>query len=73
MSPIPTPPPTPPPPAVVSELLILSDGRVLGHNLTPEFTALLAALHPTDPHLRQRQERATAEPFLPPCPTPPLP
>lgn len=48
------------PPPVVSELLILGDGRVLGHNLTPEFTALLAAICPSDPHLRRRQTIAAA-------------
>lgn len=37
-----------------TEFLILEDGRILVHNLTPEFARLLAPLAPDDAQLRQR-------------------
>jgi len=37
-----------------TELLILPDGRILVHNLTPAFAALLSALNPADEQIRQR-------------------
>ena len=37
-----------------TELLILPDGRILVHNLTPTFAALLSALNPADEQIRQR-------------------
>ncbi len=36
------------------ELLILTDGRVLAHNLTPAMAAVLRELHPDDKPIRQR-------------------
>jgi len=55
----------------LSEVLILGDGRVLGHNLTPEFTALLAALNPADPQFLPRAAAVSAaqpEPSHHTCP-----
>lgn len=37
-----------------SEILILSDGRILAHNLTPTFAALLGELNPDDRQLATR-------------------
>ena len=45
----------------VSELLILPDGRVMAHNLTPDFVALLSELNPDAPQFRPRRELAEAE------------
>jgi hypothetical protein len=39
-----------------SELLILPDGRILVHNLTPTFAALLRALNPDDGQIRPRAD-----------------
>lgn len=47
----------------VSELLILPDGRVMAHNLTPNFVALLSELNPDAPQFRPRRELAEAEPL----------
>ena len=41
-------------PGSTSELLILSDGRILVHNLTPAFAAVLALLNPADEQIRPR-------------------
>lgn len=43
-------------PALISEVLILPDGRVLGHSLTPAFTRVLSALNPNDQRLRRRRD-----------------
>ena len=40
--------------AAVTELLILSDGRVLAHNLTPAMADVLRAVNPYDVSLRRR-------------------
>jgi hypothetical protein len=40
--------------ALTSELLVLPDGRVLVHNLTPSFAGLLRELNPHDEQLGQR-------------------
>lgn len=45
-------------PNLVSELLILPDGRVLVHNLTPTFATLLSELNP---HCEQITSRATLQ------------
>ena len=45
-------------PALVSEILILPDGRVLGHSLTPVFTQLLIELNPDDPQIHPRVPEA---------------
>ena len=37
-----------------TELLLLSDGRVLVHNLTAEFAALLSELNPDDADMARR-------------------
>jgi len=41
----------------VSELLILPDGRVLVHNLTPAFAGLLRELNPDDEQISPRAAR----------------
>jgi hypothetical protein len=50
-----------PPPVYVdtTELMILGDGRVLVHNLTPEFARLLERLNGQD-HLMKRRASARA-------------
>jgi hypothetical protein len=45
---------------LVSELLVLPDGRVLVHNLTPSFAALLRELNPQDAQLEPRCPTATS-------------
>ena len=40
------------------ELLILSDGTVLAHNLTPVMAGVLQVLNPTDETLRQRASQS---------------
>jgi len=47
---------------VPTELLILPDGRVFGHNLSPEVASLLRVLNPEDPLMRERA--SAAEPPL---------
>jgi len=42
----------------VSELLLLPDGQILVHNLTPAMAAVLAEINPADAAMR---ERATGE------------
>jgi hypothetical protein len=39
-----------------SELLILANGNIFVHNLTPEMAGLLAELDPDDKVMRQRAE-----------------
>ena len=39
---------------LTTELLLLPDGRILVHNLTPVFAGLLEALNPADAHLAPR-------------------
>lgn len=51
--------------ALLSEILILPDGRVLGHSLTPVFTRMLSELNPDDPQLTPRRDPASAP--LPPA------
>ncbi len=49
------------PPAVgTAELMILPDGRILAHNLTPELAAVLARLDPTDAAMNRRAGPAPA-------------
>ena len=36
------------------ELLILPDGRILAHNITPALARLLAEIDPTDAAMRER-------------------
>lgn len=42
------------PETATNELLLLPDGRVLVHNLTPELAGWLAELNPGDPQLASR-------------------
>lgn len=39
---------------VTSDFLILSDGTVLAHNLTPAMAAILKSVNPRDPNMRKR-------------------
>ena len=41
-------------PLLTTELLVLPDGRVLVHNLTPVFADLLSELNPDDEQLQPR-------------------
>jgi hypothetical protein len=41
-------------PMLTSELLVLPDGRILVHNLTPAFAKLLSDLNPEDEQMRSR-------------------
>jgi hypothetical protein len=41
---------------LTTELLVLPDGGVLVHNLTPTFARLLSALNPGDAPLQRRAE-----------------
>ncbi len=45
-----------------AELLILPDGRILAHNITPAMAALLAELAPDDPDMRRRAEALSTAP-----------
>jgi hypothetical protein len=40
-----------------SELLILPDGRILAHNITPVLARVLAELNPTDEAMNRRARR----------------
>lgn len=46
--------------ALSAEVLILPDGQVLAHNLTPAFAVVLHALNPHDPQMSPRFGAATA-------------
>ena len=41
-------------PAKIGELLILPDGRILAHNLTPLLARVLSELDPSDQFMRER-------------------
>jgi hypothetical protein len=41
-------------PAKIGELLILPDGRILVHNLTPLLARVLSELNPSDQFMRER-------------------
>jgi hypothetical protein len=43
-------------PSETTELLILGDGNIFVHNLTPEMAALLSQLNPHDELMRQRAD-----------------
>ncbi len=47
--------------AQTSELLILGDGTIFAHNLTPAMAALLAELNPDDAAMRRRANRNIAK------------
>ncbi len=48
-----------------TELLILPDGRILAHNITPEMAALLAELDPQNKAMKARNRRAEFIPHDP--------
>jgi len=43
-------------PFATSEMLLLPDGRLLVHNLTPDLAALLSRLNPDDTQIARRTE-----------------
>ena len=47
--------------ALNTDLLILPDGRVLAHNLTPALAELLRELNPDDPQIQPRSVRRPGE------------
>ena len=53
-----------PGPAAACDLLILPDGTVLAHNLTPAVAQILKALNPADEAMLERARSAAAEPDL---------
>ena len=42
---------------LVSEILILPDGKILAHNITPVMARVLADLNPADPDMSRRSLR----------------
>ena len=52
--------PRPPQPQLESELLLLPDGRVLVHNLTPTMAALLGEFEPANQTMKTRATAAAA-------------
>ncbi|MCI0744293.1 MAG: hypothetical protein L0Y58_02705 [Verrucomicrobia subdivision 3 bacterium] len=46
--------PQPPKDELTSEVLIMPDGQIYAHNLTPAMAAVLSELNPDDPNIRQR-------------------
>ncbi len=47
---------------LTSELLLLPDGRILVHNLTPAFAGLLKKLNPDDEQIRLRSQPSAEHP-----------
>ena len=45
-----------------AEILILPDGRILAHNITPAVAAVLAELNPDDESMRLRAASLSASP-----------
>ena len=41
-------------PALISEVLIMADGKIYAHNLTPAMAAVLSELNPGDDAIKQR-------------------
>ncbi len=60
-------------PRLTTELLILPDGRVLVHNLTPAFANLLHELNPDDGQIRPRAARKSCITHHASRPTSPAP
>lgn len=54
-----------------AEILILPDGRLLVHNLTPAIAAMLAKLAPQDAEMRRRATAALTSSPIPNSPFPP--
>lgn len=46
--------PEPAKPELMSELLIMPDGKIYVHNLTPEMAVVLSELNPNDETIQQR-------------------
>jgi hypothetical protein len=59
-------------PALTTEVLVLPDGRILAHNLTPAFADLLSGLDPANEQIRARARASRsargASPLTPPAP-----
>jgi hypothetical protein len=54
---------------LISELLVMPDGQIYIHNLTPEMAAVLAELNPDDPTIARRviiHVNAETKKLLPP-------
>ena len=71
--PLPRQQPRPPQPlagriALSTELLVLPDGRLLVHNLTPGFAALLNGLNPADEGIKLRASEPRTTDSEPPTP-----
>jgi hypothetical protein len=45
----------------LQDILILADGRILAHNLTPALAAILGKLNPGDEPMRQRAGQSPDE------------
>jgi hypothetical protein len=58
--------------AATSEVLVLPDGQILVHNLTPGMAELLAALNPADPTMRDRAQALLCSERPTHCQNPPL-
>ncbi|MGC9943059.1 MAG: hypothetical protein ABSE48_14610 [Verrucomicrobiota bacterium] len=43
----------------VSEILILADGKIFAHNITPAMAGVLSELDPSDEAMNQRARRKT--------------
>lgn len=41
-------------PGLLCELLVMPDGKIYAHNLTPEMAAVLSELNPNDAGIKQR-------------------
>jgi hypothetical protein len=44
-----------------AEFLILADGRILVHNVTPTMAAILSDLNPADELMRERAQAAVSD------------
>jgi len=52
-------PPPEEPPVGTTELLVLPDGQLLVHNLTPALAAVLAELNPADEAMQERAAKTS--------------
>jgi hypothetical protein len=53
------------PPPLVTELLLLPDGRILAQNLTPVMAAILLELNPNEEAIRRRVIKPSNPPKTP--------
>jgi hypothetical protein len=60
--------PLPGPAGLSTELLVLPDGRILVHNLTPAFAAVLNELNPADEAIKLRANEPRTCPASPTSP-----